>query len=181
MELSSYGTTISNYWEKFCYSTIGTLCLESNVLDLGHYAGVGNSLSIYGLFNQSNIGNLQIADNVTRIQEAFLDDAKLTMDELVVNFEIVGAFAFSGADISIKNLKIVSADCVFEESYYSINIYHYFSQFAYMDVESLTLENPSLAMEHLKDKSTISWVYALFNNAAIESFSLGTEVVDIPE
>lgn len=180
-EESSYGTTISHYWEQFCYSTIGTLRLESNVLDLGHYAGVGNSLSIYGPFNQSNIGSLQIADYVTRIPEAFLDDAKLTMDELVVDFESVGAFAFSGADISIKNLKIVSTDCVFEESYYSTTIYHYFSQFAYADVGSLTLETPSLTMGHLKDKSTTNWVYAPFNNAAIESFSLGTEVVDIPE
>lgn len=180
-EESCYGTTIDHYWEQFCYSTIGALRLESNVLELGHYAGVGNSLCIYGPFNQSNIGSLQIADNVTRIPEAFLNDAKLTMDEPVVDFESVGAFAFSGANISIENLKIVSTDCVFEESYYSTNINHYFNQFAYTNIGSLTLETPSLTMEHVKEKSTTNWVHAPFSNAAVENFSIGAEVEAIPE
>lgn len=136
--------------------------MESNVLELGHYAGVGNSLCLYGPFNQSNIGNLQIADNVTRIPEAFLDDAKLTMDELVVDFESVGAFAFLGENISIENLRIVSTYCVFEESYYSTNINHYFNQFAYTDIGSLTLETPSLTIGHVKEKSTTNWVHAPF-------------------
>ena len=77
-----------------------------------------------GPFSKAQIGALEIGNNVNVIPELLFCDAVMTLEELVLQAERIGAYAFSSEHISIGHLTIGENVKIFAEYSNSIPATH---------------------------------------------------------
>lgn len=179
----SNSTTLFHHWEQFSEANIGTFTYLSDVMDIGHTQPVGGSDDLYAPFMNSVIGSLEIGDNVTRIPELFLLDAKITIEKLNLTQTSIGAYAFSGKGISIGTLIFNGTAERLEESYFSTTLFHHWEQFSNSTIGTIKLYAPSLELINAVGKGTNSshTIYAPFMNATVGGLEIGTTVTFIPD
>ncbi len=119
---SYYSTATSHEYNQFAAVTIDKVCYEAKATELSHVVGTASVETVYGMFRQAKIGTLTIGEYVESLPEYLFDSAEMSLEELHVNVKQIGAYAFSGPDISIGTLTIGEDVEIFEESYYSTTI-----------------------------------------------------------
>ena len=179
----SNSTELFHYWGQFSNAQIGTLTFLSNEFDLGHIKPVGGSDNMYAPFRDAVIGSLEIGSNITRIPELFLCDASITMEELTLTQGAIGAYAFSGKNISIGTLIIENSVEAFAESYFSTELFHYWEQFSNAKIGTLKLNTANLRLVKSVGKGTSSsnTVCGPFMDAIVGNLEIGAVVEVIPD
>lgn len=169
------------YYEQFAKSNIDKVVFQAAELVTGYYTG--NYLQeFYGPFCGTTIGELEIGSSVTLIPEKMFADSILEMDTLEIQAERVGAYAFSGENITIHQLIIGENVKVFEEYSNSTDLFHYWEQFSKSTVGIVKLYAPSLELIKTAGKEAVNiTVHAPFMNATVGGLEIGTEVVFIPD
>ena len=170
-----------HHWQQFAATKIGTLTFLANELDLEHEQENNGTGSLYPPFQGATIRSLEIGSGITRFPEMFLCNASVSIDELTITQNRVGAYAFSGAGISIGTLVLDNTDITFEESYYNTDLFHHFEQFSGTQVGTLKLYAPNLQLEKRLGKTTSSNVYAPFAEATVGTLEIGESVEAIPD
>ena len=136
-----------------------------------------------GPFYEASVGELEIADTVTAIPEALMRQAMLKQERLEINVKTIGAYAFAGNDIEIGRLVIGEGVEVFEESYYSTSVYHYWNQF--MDCRISCLEYSATQAETVHNVAAMdaatTIIYGVFHNASVSEMSVTDNVNIIPD
>ena len=170
------------YYEQFADSNIDKVLFQATELVVGHYTG-DYADEFYGPFRGTAIGELEIGSSVILIPEKMFADSVLTMDTLEIQAERVGAYAFSGENITIHNLIIGANVKVFEEYSNSTELFHHWEQFSESTIGMLKLYAPALEIQKAVGKGSVSShsVYAPFMNAKVGGLEIGTEVVFIPD
>lgn len=177
----SNSSSIDHYWNQFASANIGTLTFHANELQVGHLVESNGSRDLFPPFQNATIGNLEIGSGITRIPEMFIYGANITIQELTITQPVVEAYAFCGSGISIGTLVLDSTLVSFEESYYSTDLFHHWSQFANTNIGTLKLYAPDLQMVKKYEKSTSNDVYSAFYGATVGSLEIGSQVQAIPE
>lgn len=170
-----------HHWQQFASTQIGTLTFLSNELDLEHEQEIDGNCSLYAPFRETTIGTLEIGSGITRLPELFLCSATISIDKLTITQNMVGAYAFAGSGISIGTLVLDNTDIIFEESYYSTDLFHHYEQFTTIQIGTLRLYTPKLQMEKRLGKTTSSSIYAPFKEARIGALEIGDMVEVIPD
>lgn len=170
------------YYEQFANSNIDKVLFLATELVVGHCTG-DYADEFYGPFRGTSIGELEIGSGVTLIPEKIFADSILTMDTLEIQAERVGAYAFSGENITIHNLIIGENVKVFEEYSNSTELFHHWEQFSESTIGMLKLYAPALEIQKAVGKGTVSShsVYAPFMNATVGELEIGTDVTYIPD
>ncbi len=170
-----------HHWQQFSTAKIGTLTFLANELDLEHEQENNGTGSLYAPFQNAIIGTLEIGSEITRLPEMFIGGSNITIEELTITQNAVGAYAFSGAGISIGTLTLTNTDITFEESYYNTDLFHHFEQFSEAQVGNLKLYTPNLQLEKRLGKTSSSNVYAPFAEATVGTLEIGESVEVIPD
>lgn len=180
---ASNSSPMFHWWNQFSSAKIGTLTFLANKMTLEHTHEADGSDSFQSPFQEAVIGNLVIGSNVTNIPEMFLYEAVITIEELAITQESVGAYAFSGSNISIGTLTLDSSLKSLEESYYTTDQFHYWEQFSDTQIGTLKLNAPELELTKRVEKLTsmVSTIYAPFHEANVGSVEIGTDVQRIPD
>ena len=178
---SYYSTATSHEYNQFAATTIGKVCYDAKLAELSHVVSTSSVKTVYGMFRQAKIGLLTIGEQVERIPEYLFDSAKMSLEELYVNAEEIGAYAFSGTNISIGMLTIGEDVKIFAESYYSTIISHEYNQFAATTIDTVCYNAKSAELSHVKGKGTTFSVYGMFQQAKIGLLTIGEQVESIPE
>lgn len=169
------------YYEQFANANIDKVVFQAVELVVGHYTG-NYADEFYGPFRGTAIGELEIGTDVTLIPEKMFADSILTMDMLEIQAERVGAYAFSGENITIHQLIIGENVKKFEEYSNSTDIFHHWEQFSETTVGMIKLYAPLLELVKTAGKEAISpTVYAPFMNATVGGLEIGTAVTVIPD
>ena len=170
------------YYEQFANSNIDKVLFFATELVVGHCTG-DYADEFYGPFRGTSIGELEIGSGVTLIPEKIFADSILTMDTLEIQAERVGAYAFSGKNITIHNLIIGENVKVFEEYSNSTDLFHHWEQFSESTVGMLKLYAPALEIQKAVGKGNVSShsIYAPFMNATVGGLEIGTDVTYIPD
>lgn len=170
------------YYEQFASSGIDKVVFQATELVVGHCTG-DYADEFYGPFRGTSIGELEIGSGVSLIPEKIFADSILTMDTLEIQVERVGAYAFSGENITIHNLIIGENVKVFEEYSNSTELFHHWEQFSGSTVGTLKLYAPALELEKAVGKGTNSShsIYAPFMNATVGGLEIGADVTYIPD
>ena len=155
---------------------------QATELVVGHCTG-DYADEFYGPFRGTAIGELEIGSGVTLIPEKMFADSILTMDTLEIQAERVGAYAFSGKNITIHNLIIGENVKVFEEYSNSTELFHHWEQFSESTVGMVKLYAPALEIQKAVGKGSVSshTIYAPFMNAEVSGLEIGTDVTVIPD
>lgn len=170
-----------HHWQQFASCQIGTLTFLANELDQEHEQENNGTGSLYPPFSGATIGSLEIGSNITRFPELFLCNANISMEELVITQNRVGAYAFSGPGISIGTLVLDNTEIVFEESYYNTDLFHHFGQFLGSQIGTLKLYTPQLQLEKRLGKTSNSSIDAPFQGATVGFLEIGETVWAIPD
>ena len=183
LKATSNGSSLFHWWNQFASAKIGTLTFLANEMELEHTYEADGSDSFKPPFQEAVIGNLVIGSNITDIPEMFLYEAIITIDELTITQNTVGAYAFSGSNISIGTLTLDSSLNSFEESYYTTNQFHHWEQFSDAEIGTLKLYTPVLELTKRVGKLTsmVSSIYGPFHEAYVGSVEIGTDVQRIPD
>ena len=158
-EVFSNSSNLDHYWNQFSSANIGKLTFYANNLQMGRPVESNGSRDLFPPFQYATIGSLEIGSEITRIPEMFIYGAKITIEELRITQPVVEAYAFCGSNISIGTLILDSTLEIFEESYYSTNLFHHFQQFSYANIGTLKLYTPDLQVNKKYEKSTSCDVY----------------------
>lgn len=177
----SNSSPVFHHWQQFSTAKIGTLTFHANELDLEHEQENNGRGSLYSPFQNATIGTLEIGSEITRLPEMFIGGSSITIEELTVTQNTVGAYAFSGAGISIGTLTLDNTDIIFEESYYNTDLFHHFEQFSGTQIGTLKLNTHKLQLEKRLGKTTSSSVYAPFAEAKVGTLEIGENVEVIPD
>lgn len=183
LEEYSNSTDLFHYWDQFSNAKIGTFTFLANEIDLGHIQPVGGSDNMYAPFRDAVIGSLELGSNITRIPELFLCDAYITIEELNLTQSSIGAYAFSGKNISIGTLTFDSTVEELAESYFSTDLFHYWEQFSNAKIGTVKLNTANLQLVKTVGKGTSSSnsVYGPFMDATVGRLEIGTAVGAIPD
>lgn len=183
LKATSNGSALFHWWNQFASAKIGTLTFLANEMALEHPYEADGSDSFKPPFQEAVIGNLVIGSNITHIPEMFLYEAIITIEELTITQNAVGAYAFSGSNISIGTLTLDSSLNSFEESYYTTNQFHHWEQFSDAKIGTLKLYTPELELTKRVGKLTsmVSTIYGPFHEAYVGSVEIGTDVQQIPD
>lgn len=166
---------------QFANSTIEKVIFQAKELVIGH--STENYMDDFrGPFYQTQIGELEIGNNVTIIPELLFCDAMMELEELTLQTERIGAYAFSGENISIGHLTIGENVKVFEEYSNSDTLFHYWEQFAETTIGTYTYLSNELELEHAQESGTYNNnQYAPFRNSTIGNLEIGNNVTRLPE
>ena len=169
------------FYEQFANANIDKVVFQAVELVVGHYTG-NYANEFYAPFRGTAIGELEIGTDVTLIPEKMFADSILTMDTLEIQAERVGAYAFSGKNITIHQLIIGENVKAFEEYSNSTDIFHHWEQFSETTIGMVKLYAPLLELVKTAGKEAISpTVYAPFMNATVGGLEIGTDVTVIPD
>lgn len=183
LEEFSNSTNLFHYWEQFSGARIGTLTFLANEMDLAHLQPAGGSDNMYAPFRDAVIGSLEIGSNITRIPELFLCDASISIEELTLTQSTIGAYAFSGKNISIGTLTFDSTVEALAESYFSTELFHYWEQFSNAKIGTIKLNTANLQLVKTVGKGTSSsnTVCGPFMDATVGNLEIGAVVETIPD
>ena len=183
LKATSNGSSLFHWWNQFASAKIGTLTFLANEMELEHIYEADGSDSFKPPFQEAVIGNLIIGSNITHIPEMFLYKAIITIDELTITQNTVGAYAFSGSNISIGTLTLDSSLNSLEESYYTTDQFHHWEQFSDAKIGILKLHTPALELTKRVGKLTsmVSSIYGPFHESYVGSVEIGTDVQRIPD
>uniref|UniRef100_UPI004056A8A6 leucine-rich repeat protein n=1 Tax=Agathobacter sp. TaxID=2021311 RepID=UPI004056A8A6 len=180
-EESPYSTAVHHHYEQFGDAEIDCITLLATATQLGYKMPTSAATDFNGPFYGAELGELIIGENVSVIAELLFQNVSLSMDRLELHVQELGAYAFSGTNISLGTLVIGSEIQTFAESYYSTAINHYYEQFSAIKVENLVYEAQSAEVSHTADKGTITTVYGMFRQADIGTLTIGEHVESLPE
>ncbi|MDD7178398.1 MAG: leucine-rich repeat protein [Lachnospiraceae bacterium] len=180
LEEYSNSSQTKHDWGQFAYATIGTLTFLANGMEPGHAQPVGDINHLFAPFTGAVVGQLEIGSEIERIPELFVCDAVLTMEELHITQERVGAFAFSGTEISIGTLLFDPAAGGLAESYYSTEKHRYWEQFSGSGIGTVKLETPTLRLDR-NDITGRSAIHAPLEEARVGTVKIGAAVQEIPD
>ena len=178
---SPYATSINHYYEQFADASIDKVTLNAIDLELEHIQTPAASVSLRGPFFETGIGDVAIGENISRITELMFCDAVLSMDVLELHVPEIGAFAFSGTDISIGTLVIGSEVETFAESYFSTSNNHRYNQFLYAAIGEVSYQAESAKLSHVSANASTDYTYGMFYEAEIGELVIGEGVESIPE
>lgn len=178
---SYYSTATSHEYNQFASTNIDIVQYEAKSAGLSHVVGKSSTETIYGMFRQAEIGTLTIGEHVESLPEYLFDSSEMSLEELYVNVRQIGAYAFSGADISIATLTIGEDVEIFEESYYSTTISHEYNQFAETSIGTVCYNAKFAGVSHVTGKNSIFYVYGMFHKAEIGDVVIGEQVEVLPE
>lgn len=139
-------TGIKHGWKQFMESKIDKVIFNARKLVIEKPQASTIFPTITGPFYDATIGDLEIGSEVTIIPEMLFWYANMELEELHLNVPCIGAFAFSGYDISIGTLTLGEQVTTFEESCYGTTIDHYWEQFCYSAIGTLRLESNVLEL-----------------------------------
>ncbi len=141
----------------FQHCQIGELELDATV-------ETGNAYHVNGIFSKARIESLHISDSVDSIPDCMFDNAYLAMDELTLDMEKIGEFAFYGENIQIGKLTV-------GEHVASIGC----KSFSFCGIDSLSYEAAGaqvLGAEYPEDGP--------FYGTALDSVEIGSRVAVLP-
>ncbi len=180
----SYFTTQSNhYYGQFQSANIGTLRFLTGALKLQNEKGIGLTNSVLAPFHGASVGSLVIGDDVRKIPEYFLDNARLEMEELIINVPEIGGHAFSSPNISFGTLTIGEKVTDFSETFISSDLKHYWNNFQGCTIGHLNYLSPAAATTHANTGmgSLSSDIFPPFQNASIGNLTLAEDIACIPD
>lgn len=180
-EESPYSTAVHHHYKQFGDAEIECITLLATTTQLGYKMPTSAATDFDGPFHKAELGELIIGENVNVIAELFFKNASLSMERLELHVQELGAYAFSGTNISFGTLVIGSEVQTFAESYYSTAINHYYEQFSAIKVENLVYEAPNVELSYTQEKGTITTVYGMFRQAEIGTLTIRENVEGIPE
>ena len=172
--------TYQYVWGQFAGTKIDRLVLNSVELQTGLVA-TSSSENVLAPFSGAQIGALEIGDSVELIPESFLRNAVMELDSLVLNTERIGAYAFSGSNITIHELTIGTGVKYFAEYSNSLNYKHYWCQFLNTTVGILKLYAPDAELSYWQAKGLTNDVYGPFCQAQVGALVIGEDVEGIPD
>lgn len=166
---------------QFAKSTIEKVVFQATELLIGHYTGQYLD-DFQGPFYQAQVGDLEIGNNVKIIPELLFCDAIMELEELTLQAERIGAYAFSSDNISIEHLTIGENVKVFAEYSNSTTLFHHWEQFAGANIGTYTYLSDEMELEHTQEKGNIdNKQYAPFMNTNIGHLEIGSNVTRLPE
>ena len=172
--------TYQYVWGQFAGAEVGRLVLNSVELQTG-LAATSSSENVLAPFSGAEIGALEIGNSVELIPESFLRNAVMELDSLVLNTERIGAYAFSGSNITIHELTIGTGVKYFAEYSNSLNYKHYWCQFLNTTVGTLKLYAPDAELSYWQAKGLTNDVYGPFCQAQVGALVIGEDVEGIPD
>ena len=172
--------TYQYIWGQFAGAKIDSLVLNSVELQTG-LAATSSSESVLAPFSGATIGALEIGSSVELIPESFLRNAVMELDSLVLNAERIGAYAFSGSNITIHELVIGTGVKYFVEYSNSLNYKHYWCQFLNATIGTLKLYAPDADLSYWQTKGLTNEVYGPFCQAHVGTLVIGEDVESIPD
>ena len=147
--MNGYVTTGTGHiWKQFGDCTIDRVNYNAANIQAAIPWAVASPPEIYGIFAGSEIGSVSFGENVESIVPFLFCGATLQMDELFINVPKIGARAFSGENIHIRNLIFEEKVSLLGESPYSSTTYHYYEQFAGAKIDHVTLKASAMGLEH---------------------------------
>ena len=167
---------------QFAESTIEKVVFRATELVIGH--STGDYMDDFkGPFSKAQIGALEIGNNVNVIPELLFCDAVMTLEELVLQAERIGAYAFSGEHISIGHLTIGENVKIFNEYSNSTTLFHHWEQFSETTIGTVTLSAQNLELEKIVGKGTGSshHVFAPFYHSTVGNIKIGNDVASLPD
>ena len=167
---------------QFAESTIEKVIFNATELVIGHCTG--NYMDDFkGPFSKAQIGALEIGNNVNVISELLFCDAVMTLEELVLQAERIGAYAFSSEHISIGHLTIGENVKIFNEYSNSTTLFHHWEQFSETTIGTVTLYTQNLELEKIVGKGTGSshHVFAPFYHSTVGNIEIGNDVAILPD
>ena len=180
----SYFTTQStHYYCQFQSANIGTLRFLPGALKLQNEKGISLTNSVFAPFHGASVGSLVIGDDVRKIPEYFLNNARLEMEELTINVPEIGGHAFSSPNISFGTLTIGENVTNFSETFISTDLKHYWNNFQDCTIGHLNYLSPAAATTHVNTGmgSLSSDIFPPFQNASIGDLTLAQDIACIPD
>lgn len=175
-----FSTVSSHYWNQFMNGKFGRVAYaadcaatENGVVAYGTF-----STYIYGPFQKSEVGTLAIADNVECIPDYLFYNAKMALNDMVINVPVIGAQAFQGAGIAIKTLTIGERVEHFAAAKYGSSSYRYWEQFRDADIGEVNYNAVSAVLDGSGTDS--SYYYSPFYKTGLDVLHLGNGVAVIP-
>ena len=166
---------------QFAKSTIEKVVFQATELIVGHYTGQYLD-DFQGAFYQAQIGDLEIGTNVTIIPELLFCDAIMELEELTLQAERIGEYAFASENIFIEHLTIGENVKVFAEYSNSTTLFHHWEQFAEASIGTYTYLSDQMELEHAQERGSYNNnQYAPFMYSTIENLEIGSNVTRLPE
>lgn len=169
-----------HYYQQFHGSVIDKVCFQAVEMEVAYNTG-SSSADFYGPFYEAKVGSLEMGSNVKLIPELLFCGATMTLDTLELQTERIGAYAFSGSNISIDHLIIGTSVKTYEEFSNSSKTFHHWQQFASAQIGTLTFLSNELDLEHEQEIDGNCNLYAPFREATIGSLEIGSEITRLPE
>lgn len=175
------GTGTEHIWKQFGNCTIGHVIYEVLDMQIVIPQAVAVQPTILGIFAGSDIGTVSFGENVESIAPFLFCGSTLQMDELSIAVPKIGAKAFSGENIHIRNLILEEGVNTLGESPYATTTYHYYEQFAGAVIDNVILNSSTMALEHAVVTAASVTLRGPFYETEIGNLTIGESVGKIPE
>lgn len=177
---SYFSTSLHHYWNQFMSCSISYLEYAADYAETVHdVADMSSGTTyLYGVFNNAEIGEMKIADDVNVIPDYLLKDAKATITELMLDVEEIGAMSFCSSSITVQRVVIEEGVLLFCKSDRSTVTYDYWATFGYATVDEVIYKATNAVTEDAA--AYAPYEYGVFYNAKVGSLTIAENVESIP-